>query len=77
MQTFPANYLSPGPRAFLSSGEPMPKIRCRCDYLINLSDIPCPDGYLLLSERDWDQLSDDVENQGDFASQIMQRAVEV
>ena len=33
----------------------MPKLLCKCGNLIDMSEIPAPDGYLLLSEQDWDQ----------------------
>ncbi|QQT26617.1 MULTISPECIES: hypothetical protein [Sphingobacterium] len=32
----------------------MPKIRCVCDYIINLSEIPSPNQYLIISDVEMD-----------------------
>lgn len=36
----------------------MPKIRCRCGRLINLSAIPCPDEFHLLTDMQIDAVDD-------------------
>jgi hypothetical protein len=34
----------------------MPKVLCSCDNVINCSEIPCEDEYLLISEVEYDKL---------------------
>ena len=34
----------------------MPTLSCVCGRVINLSAIPCPDGYLLVPEEAWDRI---------------------
>ncbi len=38
----------------------MPKLVCRCGHVINLSEIPCPHGLLLISESEIEPLVDQL-----------------
>lgn len=38
----------------------MPKIRCTCDEVISLSEIPNPYEYLLISDNDFESIYSDV-----------------
>jgi len=36
----------------------MPKIRCVCDYVISLSEIPCPNQYYMISDISFERYFD-------------------
>ena len=38
----------------------MPKLRCDCDTIINYGNIPAADEWLLISDIDFDQFSEEV-----------------
>lgn len=39
----------------------MPKIRCVCDYVISLSEIPSPNQYLMISDVEMDNYEGEVD----------------
>jgi len=34
----------------------MPKIRCDCDHIIHLGEIPSPNQWMIISDKDYDEL---------------------
>jgi len=45
----------------------MPKIKCDCDNIIYLGDIPSPNQWMIISDKDYDELTD---KNSDFAGKI-------
>lgn len=39
----------------------MPKLRCLCDHVISLSDIPCKDQWMIISDIELDKFDDQLE----------------
>ncbi len=44
----------------------MPKIRCKCDNIIRLSDIPSPNQWLIISDVEFDKFSGMVNSEDVF-----------
>ena len=38
----------------------MPKLSCPCGATINVTFVPCPDGYVMVHEPAWDEIRDEV-----------------
>ena len=55
----------------------MPKLACKCGNVINLSEIPCRDGYLLLSEAAWDQIGDSEVSEENYQAELRRLSSEV
>ena len=39
----------------------MPKIRCLCDAVISLSEIPCPNQFMIISDVEYGKFTDQVD----------------
>lgn len=39
----------------------MPKMLCYCGNIINMSDIPCDAGYLVISEIDFEKIKEPID----------------
>ncbi|EFK56559.1 hypothetical protein ACFU8T_07280 [Sphingobacterium spiritivorum] len=49
----------------------MPKIRCVCDYIINLSEIPSANQYLMISDVSFEKYFDEEVNAEDLYSKMI------
>ena len=49
----------------------MPKMRCKCDYIFDLSKIPCKDGHLLVAEEEADSIFNRKDSVDDIYDELI------